>query len=380
MKTVTRGVLRRGAAGARMVAALGARGIGLASDAELGDRLTHEMDQLKGLSMKVGQMLSTMDVGLPEEVVLRMARLQRGREGVPIESFGVDLSMCEDVNPQPVAAASIAQVHRARLRGRPVAVKLRYPGIEALIQQDLSNVSGIATMAALMSDVDTGALLAELRARLMEECDFRKEAAWLQRVVLPPGVRVPEVLHAQEDLLITEWIDGGPVDASVADRLFQLTWGSLFRHGFLHADPHPGNFIVNEDLWVLDWGNTRAFTPDEVAGVRRLATVVVEGRRGEAEDALRQAGFLVARSDVDTLWELQRWWWRPYTRGRGQLDRGWMADGVRFKRASIARKLRMAMPPAWIWVNRVALGVHAVVARTGAVVDPGAILRAALAD
>ena len=115
-------------------------------DLELGELLTGQLDQMKGLAMKVGQIVSYLDVPLPEAVQEQLARLQTGQRGMPAErvrevieaTLGRSVEACfEAFEWEPVAAASIGQVHRAVVRGRPVAVKVQYPEVARSFGDDL---------------------------------------------------------------------------------------------------------------------------------------------------------------------------------------------------------------------------------------------------
>ncbi len=410
MNELPSGWIPRAAAAGRVAASLGraaAARVVRASDADdraLGEALVHELDRLKGLSMKVGQILSTLEVGLPDGTAEVMAGLQRGatpldaarvREVIAAELGAPVPTLFDDFDDAPIAAASIGQVHRARVGGRPVAVKVRYPGVRETLAGDARSLDRIAALASLASAVDGRALAAELRARLLEECDFRREAAWLAAMTTHLGegaVRVPAVLaeRSSEGVLTTAWVDGARFEglraADEASRtqagraLLGFTWASLLAHGFLHADPHPGNFLFGEHVTVLDWGCVRRFTPAEVEPTRRLLRVVSTGRRAAFPDALAGAGLVPdpARFDHDAAWEMFRWMWAPYTAERFVFTVEWARAGARFSGPGAPNQRHTSFPPAWVWLMRVGMGVHTLLARLGVTLDARALLDEAL--
>jgi predicted unusual protein kinase regulating ubiquinone biosynthesis (AarF/ABC1/UbiB family) len=410
------GLVRRAAATGRMAASLGkaaARRLVRSSeedDAHLGESLMRELDRLKGLAMKVGQIVSYMEVGLPEQTAARLAQLQRGLEPLPLEavrgvierSLGAPLAeLYEQFEPVPVAAASIGQVHRATLRGVPVAVKVRYPGVRETLESDTRQLGAIAKLASLATAVDGPALVAELRSRLLEECDYALEAQHqLEFARLLQGDEswvVPQV-HPDRcgpEVLTTTWHDGEPFSAllsadasrrsAVARSLLRLPWTTLLRHGVLHADPHPGNFLFpgGAQVVVLDFGCIRRFDPASVAAFRQLVRVVLAGERSEILAAASAVG-LVPRPDkidVDELWGLLSFMLAPYRTERFSFTRSWWEEGMqRFSSPTARNSRHMAFPPEWMWLQRSLLGLHAVLMRLGAEVEAKPIVTALLEE
>lgn len=264
-----------------------------AIDGLIGDRLASELDQMKGLAMKVGQILSYIDGALPEETHRALRKLQRGAEPVAFDTmrtvvedaFGRPIdALFDDIDPTPVAAASIGQVHRARFSGRPVAVKIQYPNVRATFEADFGRLGPLAKLASLASAVDGTALAEELRERVIEECDYLREAmhqdAFAQAFADDPAVHVPEVIHARvaETVLTTAWEEGRDFYSFAASAtarekndagltLARFAYRSFFAVHTLNADPHPGNYLFPDDGRVvfLDFG----CVPSLRAGVRR---------------------------------------------------------------------------------------------------------------
>jgi predicted unusual protein kinase regulating ubiquinone biosynthesis (AarF/ABC1/UbiB family) len=244
---------------------------------------------MRGAAMKVGQTLSAVDLGLvPEEVRPEfqaiLASLQQDAEPVAFDAIkkvieadlGAELSeVFAHLDEQPVAAASIGQVHRGRLLdGRDVAVKVQYPGIAEAVHADMRNLKlGLKLLTAIAPGIDTGAIADEIRERISEELDYELEAANHREMARiyrgHPFIVVPEVVSSlcRERVLVTEYLEGmrfaeacttlsqrARDDAGEAMVRFYLN-GPL-RHGLLNGDPHPGNCLFLDDgrLGFLDFG------------------------------------------------------------------------------------------------------------------------------
>lgn len=366
-----------------------------AGERALGEAIVADLDGLKGLAMKVGQILSYMDVGLPEETSAALARLQTGAkpmdiaevEGVIRGSLGRPVNeLFAGFERTPVAAASIGQVHRARVGGAAVAVKVRYPHVRDTLATDLARIRPLAAAASLATAVDGRALVEELRARFLEECDYRNEqrAQEAARRALggDPALRVPATVPERcgDAVLTTVWEAGAPFSALVtgpreergraAATLARFPWTTLFRHGFLHADPHPGNFLFPGDgeIVVLDWGSVRRFSVDEIASFRSLVTAVLEGDRPRFRDAVVACGLAPRpdRFDFDAAWEMFSWLYAPWQAPNFQFERSWWEAGRRWTGPGNPNQRRQGLPPAWIWLLRVQWGLGAVLVRLGA--------------
>lgn len=250
--------------------------------------LLETLGRLKGTSMKLGQLASFIDAGvLPPDVrdlyqgVLGSLRdaappMKRALVGEVFQhEFGADpgdifASFSED----PVAAASLGQVHLAVTKdGREVAVKVQYPGIEDAIRSDLAVTTALRPLMPLLAPgLDAGDALEEMRARLLEECDYLLEAENMDTladryeghpfVIVPRSV--PEL--STERVLTMGRARGRPfaevmqLDQAEKDRvgemLFRFYYGSLYRYGFTSADPHPGNYFLMDDgrMAFFDFG------------------------------------------------------------------------------------------------------------------------------
>jgi len=380
---------------------------GADGDEALGALLAGELDQMKGMAMKIGQILSYLDTPLPAELVASLQRLQAGVTGVPwpvaaavIEGeLGAPAEdLFDRIDEEPVAAASIGQVHRAWLDEAPVAVKVRYPDVADSFDEDLARLGGLAKLASLAGPVDGEAIVAELGARLREECDYAAEARWQElfaaAVAALPDLSVPAVVapRSAAAVLTTRWADGVRFDAfaaaaSPAARLRAArALGSFAWHGLLawevaHADPHPGNFLFTEDgaVVVLDFGCVKVFEPAFVDAWRRSLRCVVHGDDG-FEQATRDAGMVGGRGfDFGEHRAMLEWLVRPYVQPSFRFTAAYNAEAQRFGQPTSRHTRSMAVPAPWIWFARTTFGLHAVLARLGAEGDFRGVLQAPLA-
>jgi predicted unusual protein kinase regulating ubiquinone biosynthesis (AarF/ABC1/UbiB family) len=243
---------------------------------------------MRGAAMKVGQTLSAVDLGMvPEEVRPEfqeiLATLQQHAEPVSFraiqkvveEDLGEKLSDAfADFSPEPIAAASIGQVHRATLAdGREVAVKVQYPGIAEAIHADMQNLRlGLKLLSVIAPGIDTGAIAGEIRERITEELDYELEASNHREMARAyrghPFIVVPDVITSlcRERVLVTEFVDGERFVAArdkpqlerdrLGEILVRFYINGPLRHRLLNGDPHPGNslFLADGRVAFIDFG------------------------------------------------------------------------------------------------------------------------------
>ena len=224
-------------------------------------------------------------------------------------------------DPQPIAAASIGQVHRAvTLDGRAVAVKVQYPGIAETMAADLRNVAllrRILRITAPAQDVD--ALLNELRDRVLEELDYRREAASQQRFAAyyrdHPTIHVPSVVTelSTRRVLTTELSDGARFAELAswpqrerdlaAETIYRFVFRSLYEIGAFNGDPHPGNYLFRRGgrVTFLDFGLVKHFTAAELEPLLQMnRDICIEHDPGAFRRTLEGAGFLRPGAPVST--------------------------------------------------------------------------------
>jgi predicted unusual protein kinase regulating ubiquinone biosynthesis (AarF/ABC1/UbiB family) len=365
-------------------------------DDALGEALTDQLDAMKGLAMKVGQIVSYMDVPLPDRVQATMARLQTGASAMSPErtrdvleaALGARVQdVFDSFDEAPVAAASIGQVHRATWRGEAVAVKVQYPEVATSFADDLRSIDRFASLASLASAVDGRALVREIGERLHEECDYTREAAMQTAFAATfaddPDVVIPRVVPecSTRTVLTTAWMDGVDFDTfraaatpterdRVAATLCRFSYRSLLKRCAIQADPHPGNFLFRTDAKVgfLDFGCVRILEPTFVDALRRVILALDEDDRPRFEDAIRAMGLVgrPAKFDYGHFFAMMAHLHRPLLTDDFRFDAAYVREGYAFNGPRSPNARTMAMPPAYIWVARLQWGLWSILARLGA--------------
>jgi predicted unusual protein kinase regulating ubiquinone biosynthesis (AarF/ABC1/UbiB family) len=378
------------------------------TDFSIGIDLAAELDAMKGMAMKVGQILSYMDGILPEETHRALRTLQTGGRPVEFDTMRAVIeqelggkleSLFDSFDPNPVASASIGQVYRAVLRGKPVAVKVQYPQVRETMDADFGRLKVLSRVASLATEVDGVALVNELRERIDEECDYRREAQHLtdfrRAFAGDPQVLIPDSCadRSGERVLTMDWCEGRGFyeflekatreeRTSVGLLLARFAYRSLFVHQALNADPHPGNYLFQGDGRVvfLDFGCVRSFDPGYLERERVLARVVVEDRRRDFREALLATGMVPSPNgfDFDAHWQLLTHQYAPYRVPHFRFDFEYVKRAGEFGHPSNPNLRRLAIPPAWIWIQRLQFGLHAVLARLEAEGNFAEILQEAL--
>ena len=261
---------------------------------EAAEQIVAALGTMKGAAMKLGQVLSFLDVGLvPEEHREEFQRkLGALRDAAPKVRFADMRKVIESelggpldehfasFDSEPIAAASIGQVYRARLHprrdeeeGREVAVKVQYPGVAAAVRADLQNIGLILRLVKQIAPgMDVRSSADEIRSRIGEELDYELEAQnqrSLARIYKGhPFIRVPDVVTelSREKVIVSEYVTGAgfeevkEMDQATRDRVGEIVFrffvGCMYRHHQFSGDPHPGNFLLMDDGTVafLDFG------------------------------------------------------------------------------------------------------------------------------
>ncbi len=357
--------------------------------------LVSQIGALKGLVMKVGQMASYLPGALPDEAQRVLAELQaestamsyeRVREVLERELGGDPEVLFESFEREPFAAASIGQVHRATFNGRPVAVKVQYPGIEEALTSDLSTFGFLTKMGTLGLPVDAAALHEELRSRILEECDYELEARSQRELgalfARDEGARVPEVIaeRSTRRVLTTQLVDAmrfadfvekGSREAKdrAGEIIFRTCFRSLFVHGVYNGDPHPGNYLLDADgrVTFLDFGCVRRFDAGFIETWKAFARAIIDDDRPAFRDRFRALGMVGKEKgfDYDHQWAITQYLYAPF------LERDpFFTYTDEYVRESYGLLLfdnpnqrKMAMPPEWLLLNRLQWGMNAVLAK-----------------
>ena len=296
----------------------------LAEVAPKAEELATDLEKLGPTFIKLGQLLSTRADLLPTPYLDALARLQDQIEPFTYEEvdrivsgeLGVRISKAfADFDPQPLAAASLAQVHLAHMRdGRAVVVKVQRPNIREQIVEDLEALGQMAEFLDAHTELgkryDFGNMLQGLRASLLRELDFKLEANNLitfgenlrefDRLVIPDPVEA----YCTSRVLTMEYITGKKITELSPLRLMEIDGPGLARElfraylkqilldGFVHADPHPGNVFLTDDdqIALLDLGMVARLLPGFRDNVLRLLLAIAEGRGEEAAEVTIRMG------------------------------------------------------------------------------------------
>lgn len=409
----------------RAALGLGKRVTGLASEVisteiqqRTAEHLFSVLGQLKGGAMKLGQALSVFEAALPEDLAgpyrQALTRLQEAAPPLPAasvhkvlaEQLGANWrSRFVEFDDVPAAAASIGQVHRAvwkergRKGGRPVAVKIQYPGAGDALLADLGQLGRLAGLfKVIQPGLDVKPLVTELRARITEELDYELEAsaqrAFAEEYADDPGIYVPPVVAAAPRVLVSEWVDGIPLAEIIArgteeqrnragEMIATLHFSAPVRVKMLHADPHPGNYRLLPDnrLGVIDFGAVARMPEGPPEPIGPLARLALAGDAQAVFDGLRNEGFIKPDVDIDAqaVLDYVRPMLEPIAAEEFRFTRSWL----RQEAARIANPRSPAyqlgkhlnLPPNYLMIHRVTLGSIGVLCQLEAKAPYQAILR-----
>ena len=288
--------------------------------------------RLEGLLIKASQFIATRADVLPDEWVKTLSGLHDRVPSRPFEMIRAQIehelgrplySIFAEIDEKPIASASLAQVHRARLLdGRDAAVKVQYPGIEGIVRADLRNMIFVLEILAwLERDFDYRVLIREALKYVPMELDFEHEAdnstTMRRNFAGDPQVMIPEVYRefTSRRVLTMEFAPGikitnvpaleaaGIDKHAVAQKLVEVFCEQVLRDGFFHADPHPGNILVQPGprLVLLDFGLAKDFPPAFRDGIVRLTFGILTSNREGIVQAFTDLGFRTRNGSPDTL-------------------------------------------------------------------------------
>ncbi|MCA9562213.1 MAG: AarF/ABC1/UbiB kinase family protein [Myxococcales bacterium] len=286
------------------------------------ERVVKVLGRLKGASMKVGQIISADPEMVPDEFADILSSLQSSAPPMTYNTVRAELEAAFDMpldsvfkffDPEPIGSASIGQVHRGTLHtGEDVAVKIQYPGVAKSLESDLKNLGSLMGLTRAVIDkqrVDD--YVEECRRAILEEADYTIEAANLERAASDlgerPQVRVPKPFRewTRSNVITMEFIEGRKLDEALAElgdtprrqeilERFLALYVWMFHERFeLHSDPHPGNFLLDQDdnLVVLDFGCVKVFEPEFADGILKILVSVWEGDDEQAARLYKELGF-----------------------------------------------------------------------------------------
>jgi predicted unusual protein kinase regulating ubiquinone biosynthesis (AarF/ABC1/UbiB family) len=366
--------------------------------------VAEELGNMKGALMKLGQMASYLDEGLPEPLRAALAQLRSSappmsRElaaGVIRRELGRDPDdLFVDWDPDPIAAASIGQVHRAiAIDPRsgdqvPVAVKVQYPGVDEAIEADLKNADMLGVLLKQgFGGLEPDEMVAEIRERLVEELDYRIEARNQQEFADyyrdHPFIHVPDVVPALSTgrVLTSELVAAHTWDELLSwdqrerdlagETIFRFVFRSLYRMRAFNGDPHPGNYLFHGGgrVTFLDFGLVKHFSDDEMDTFEAMVKSAAVDHDDEAfRSIVERAGMLRPGAPVatDAVGEYFQQFYEPVRVDRQMTWTGAYASSIvrhTFDRSSPISQYA-TVPKAFVFIQRINLGLYAILGELG---------------
>ena len=366
-------------------------------------QVADELGNMKGALMKLGQMASYLDDGLPEPLRLALSQLQSNAPPMSIELVHQEIQrelgkpieeLFVEFDDDPIAAASIGQVHRAILRTpdgeRAVAVKVQYPGVAEAIDADLRTADLLGTLLAFgFKSLNPEDMVAEIKDRLREELDYKKEAENQQLFAdfyrNHPFIHVPEVLHdySTSRILVTELVSGHSFAEVLTwpqeqrdmagEAIFRFVFRSLYRFRAFNGDPHPGNYIFHKNgkVTFLDFGLIKHFTVDEMNMFQSMVKAAVLDHDMETyRRIIEDAGMFQKDAPFSTeeAGEYFAHFYEPVRESKHMTwTTGYATSIVRhtFDRTSPIAQYA-TVPKSFVFIQRINLGLYALLGQLGA--------------
>ncbi|MDQ3986972.1 MAG: AarF/ABC1/UbiB kinase family protein [Actinomycetota bacterium] len=377
-------------------------------------QLVDMLGEMKGAAMKLGQLASFYEFAAPGEYLTtyRDALTMLQNQAPPMdpaasravieEEFGKPVDdLFDTFDDEAVAAASIGQVHRAVLpTGDEVAVKVQYPGVDEAVRSDLKNVSAMTKLAvAIAPNLDPKEVANEVKERVLEELDYRREAANQQEFAElfreHPFVVVPKVYpdYCRHRVITQEFIHGEPFMSSLewsqdrkdelAEILFRFFYGSLHRFHIFSADPHPGNYLLLDDSRVafLDFGLVRSIDPGTLKLLIEIVLSLMANDKARGREALEGIGILSRKTpEIDAVWDHLVMINKPVLEDRPfKIDPPMVqevaAAGFDPRSSAFQTLRKVGVPGIMVTFNRMSFGVASLLARLESTANWHAIAR-----
>lgn len=395
---------------------------GLRFHRQAAKRLVNVLAGMKGMPMKVGQMLSYIDDFIPSAYrnVYREALSVLQVRSLPLRWREIEAVIRKDLgrapreifarfDERPIAAASIGQVYRAALQdGTEVAVKVQYPGIGEAIQSDLKNLDLLKNaLSVILPRVDVERSLMDITARMHEECDYGCEgcnqedfrAIWAD----DDRVIVPEILfdYSGDHVLTSTFVEGRSwqemLDTTtpgerneIARVLFRFVFRSLYVHGIFNGDPHPGNYVFpgGGRVAFLDFGCVQRYDEESIQGFHKVRCMALDGTFGQPFREAMQVGYGIPDTLDEEEWTvLEEYiqccfepitaaqpfrYCRAYTEKLADITLKLTAVGAR---KALRKGIWEAKRPGIVFLNRLQFGFVSILATMEAEADWCAILQ-----
>ena len=380
------------------------------------EKLAARLARLRGAAMKIGQLVSLQgeDV-LPPEFAKALEVLRS--QAAPMPAHQVRRVLGREYGKgwerrfarfdwEPVAAASIGQVHRATARdGRELALKIQYPGVARSIASDVDNVAVLLRLFNLLPlGIDVAGMAAEAKRQLAQEADYESEGRFLERyaklVADEPQLLMPRVHWdlTTERVMAMDYMQGEPLESlrtapasrrdAVGKLLEHLLFRELFEFRVMQTDPNFANYLyqpASGRVVLLDFGATRRFDAGFVANFARITRAVIEGDRGRVAREAMRIGYLGpddSRERQQAIVDVVMLVCEPLRyRGRYDFPASSLPSRVRDLgyELAIRRGLVRAPPPETIFLHRKLVGSFLLLARIGARVDARSLVLEVLA-
>jgi len=398
----------------RFAAAPGERQSALPISRRSAERLAERLSHLRGAAMKLGQLLSLeSDSVLPPELAEAFSILRASAHSMPQEQLRRVLgrewgtaweARFDSFDFEPLAAASIGQVHRARTAdGRDLAVKVQYPGVARSIDSDVDNVAALLRLFRFLPlGLDIAGMVAEAKRQLHQEADYLAEARHLTRyrklVADEPRLAVPRV-HSDlttKRILAMDFASGEPLDMLAAEDIPQserdavgkllegLLFRELFEFRFMQTDPNFANYLYDRArrrVVLLDFGSVREFSPRFVQLFRAITTAIVAGDRRKIREHALAIGYFspddgadVAEAAIDVIMLVCE----PL-RLRGTYDFAASDLSARARKLGLDLAFRQGLlrapPPETLFLHRKLAGAFLLCARIRARVNVQSLVR-----
>jgi predicted unusual protein kinase regulating ubiquinone biosynthesis (AarF/ABC1/UbiB family) len=376
------------------------------------------LGNLRGIAAKVGQMMSYVDGFIPEPQRAAYERVLSGLQtATPASPFEAVRALLEaelgrpleqafaELDPTPMASASIGQVHRARLHdGRAVAVKVQHPGIDEAIEADLRSAGSLSSVMSLLAprSMKAETVFEEVAQRFREELDYEHEAT--QQIAFAAmhrgdaRVHVPEVItsHCSKRVLCSELVTGQSFTEALAappalrrhyaELLWHFVFTGLLVHGRFNADPHPGNFIFHPDgrISFLDFGCIQVFSQEQQRCSQAMHAATIAGDKTRFLEA---AAVISETSPGPYETDLLEYLWRcyePLAHSPYHMTTQYVTNVVRGVQDLKGHMLRRssnvtAVPRGLVFINRLQFGFYSVLARFDVAADYAGVSRKLLA-
>ncbi|OHD10315.1 MAG: hypothetical protein A2Y41_00105 [Spirochaetes bacterium GWB1_36_13] len=287
--------------------------------------------RLQGTYIKVGQFLSVIGNIFAPEITKYLKDLQ---DKVPPRPFQEILptflhewgaspfEILEDFNFVPIASASLGQVYTANYKGEKVAVKVLYPEIKQIIEKDLNILKSVLGLIEFFfPGLDYGILYNEFADMILKEIDFNYEKTNIKRLRQlfseEPDVIIPKYIDELSigNILVTQFIEGCKIDEidkmkeyrldskEIAKNLLDVYFKMIFKHGFFHSDPHPGNLIVTPEgkLGIIDFGSADTISNDNITLIRKVLRAFLFKDLSMLVQHIEEIGFLKPSADKEEI-------------------------------------------------------------------------------